>query len=344
MRREPAGGRRCSAAACCWATAPTAKRAAAPSASSTGSPTIARRYAPRASCRVNFRSPSRSPASIGCSATTWRRWWTSPRWPTISASISWCCRTTSRSGRRLDRYPYAAEFPYPPGEPWLEPLTALAAIAGATRRVRLGTGVLIAPLRPVLLLAKTVATLDVLSRGSGRSRDRHRLAARGVRRAGDGVRGPDRTDGRCRARLPRVVGAGAAGLGRVARRSRSPTSGRAPRPVQTRVPIWYGGQLTPPMVERIATLGDGWLPLGPTVPEIAAGIETLRAAFRARGRDPATLGVRVGVPVVADDAGRVDAAATFASAPELAAMGVTSLSVALGRVGPHPCRHRALPP
>lgn len=65
-------------------------------------------------------------------------------------------------GSRLDRYPYGKAFPYPPAEPWLEPLTSLAAIAGATRRVRLGTGVLIAPLRPALLLAKTVASLDVL--------------------------------------------------------------------------------------------------------------------------------------------------------------------------------------
>jgi hypothetical protein len=37
------------------------------------------------------------------------------------------------------------------------------------------------------------------------------------------------------------------------------------------------------------------------------------------------------VPVLVDAAGRVDAAATFAPAGELAAMGVTSLSVALGR-------------
>ena len=67
-------------------------------------------------------------------------------------------------GPNTDAYPYG-KFPLPNSEPWLEPVTTLAAIAGATRRIRLGTGVLIAPLRPALLLAKSLATLDVLSRG-----------------------------------------------------------------------------------------------------------------------------------------------------------------------------------
>lgn len=50
-------------------------------------------------------------------------------------------------------------------EPWLETLTVLAAVAAATSRVRLATGVVIASLRGPAMLAKTAATLDVLSEG-----------------------------------------------------------------------------------------------------------------------------------------------------------------------------------
>lgn len=46
-----------------------------------------------------------------------------------------------------------------------EPLTTLAVMAGATRRIRLMTGVLLAPLRNAGILAKEVATLDALSNG-----------------------------------------------------------------------------------------------------------------------------------------------------------------------------------
>ncbi|MCY4440886.1 MAG: LLM class flavin-dependent oxidoreductase [Deltaproteobacteria bacterium] len=47
----------------------------------------------------------------------------------------------------------------------LEALTVLAAVAGATDNIRLGTSVLLSALRHPALLAKTVATLDFLSNG-----------------------------------------------------------------------------------------------------------------------------------------------------------------------------------
>ena len=46
---------------------------------------------------------------------------------------------------------------------WLEPLTTLAVAAGATERVRLGTSILIMPLRNPVILAKELATLQFLS-------------------------------------------------------------------------------------------------------------------------------------------------------------------------------------
>src|ERR1700761_9188787 len=67
------------------------------------------------------------------------------------------------------------------GVPVLDSLTALAAAAAVTDRVRLGVGVLIAPLRPVAWIAKQVATLQYLSGdrvllGIGAGGDRHDAA------------------------------------------------------------------------------------------------------------------------------------------------------------------------
>lgn len=50
-------------------------------------------------------------------------------------------------------------------KPRLEPLSTLAAIGACTERVRLGTAVLLAALRHPVLLAQTMATVDLLSNG-----------------------------------------------------------------------------------------------------------------------------------------------------------------------------------
>ncbi|MGB7220181.1 MAG: LLM class flavin-dependent oxidoreductase [Vicinamibacterales bacterium] len=50
-------------------------------------------------------------------------------------------------------------------KPRFEPVAALAAIAARTSRVRIGTAVMLPVIRPVVPLAHSLATLDVISRG-----------------------------------------------------------------------------------------------------------------------------------------------------------------------------------
>lgn len=234
-------------------------------------------------------------------------------------------------GPRVDRYPFG-KFPYGPEEPWVEPLTMLAAIAAVTRRVRLATGVLIAPLRPAVVLAKTASTLDALSGGRldlgvGTGWQREEFEAVGVPFAGRAARMDDIVRA-CQALWTHEPPVSFS----------SPTVSFEdlwcePRPTQPRgIPVWFGGGPTEATARRVAELGVGWLPIG-VMPrdELARGIELLRAEFARAGRDPATPGVRAGIAAVTGDDRRLDLESTLAPVAELEAMGVTMVSLGLGR-------------
>ena len=237
-------------------------------------------------------------------------------------------------GPRTDRYPYG-RFPFGNDEPWPEPLTTLAAIAGATSRIRLGTGILIVPLRSPLLLAKTIATLDVLSRGRvdlgvGTGWQREEFTASGIAFSGRGERMMD-TLRACRV------------LWRDAPATFQSTTCSfdevwcLPRPQQPEgIPIWFGLALGPRTVERIVEIGTGWAPLGLTDEELATGIETLRAGFAEAGRDPETLGVRIGAPIGLDRDGRPDLDRTLAQLGALQEQGATVASFALAAFAHRP--------
>jgi len=64
-------------------------------------------------------------------------------------------------------YPYSTTGQLAGGaaQDYLEPLAMLGYLAHATKRVRLGTSVLVVPYRNPLVTAKTLATIDQLSRG-----------------------------------------------------------------------------------------------------------------------------------------------------------------------------------
>jgi probable F420-dependent oxidoreductase len=61
--------------------------------------------------------------------------------------------------------PQVPPSPSPPGAPFLDPAVSLAFVAAHTERIRLATGIVILPQRNPLILAKEIASLDVLSRG-----------------------------------------------------------------------------------------------------------------------------------------------------------------------------------
>jgi probable F420-dependent oxidoreductase len=61
--------------------------------------------------------------------------------------------------------PQVPPSPVPPETPFLDPAVALAFVAAHTRTLRLGTGIIILPQRNPLVLAKELASLDLVSGG-----------------------------------------------------------------------------------------------------------------------------------------------------------------------------------
>jgi len=231
-------------------------------------------------------------------------------------------------GEHTDRYPWGP-FPFAPDLPWLEPLTVLSAMAAVTERLRFSTKILIAPLRPAPLLAKTLATLDVLSRGrmeigvsTGWQREEYEAA--GLDWAQRGQLLTD-TMGACKALWQDAPASFA-----------SPTVSFeriwcAPRPLQPGgLPIWFAGSLHRRNLDRIVRLGDGWIPppYSP-VEQLAADVPRLREAWAAAGREPSALQVQGDLAPVRDASGRPDLAASLAAAPEWARAGATTLNVVM---------------
>lgn len=194
---------------------------------------------------------------------------------------------------RPEKYPFGA-YPHRFDEPWPDPFATLAAIAAVTHRLRLITGIVIAPLRPPVLLAKQAATLHALSEGRfilGVSTSWHEeeYAALGV---------PFHERG---ARLDDLLGACRALWGAQPASYSSPSISFesllcVPHPEHAGdIPIWIGSANTPRMVRRVTRYGKGWMPFVGPEPRpfemMASGVQALRDAFVAAGRDPAELEV-----------------------------------------------------
>jgi probable F420-dependent oxidoreductase len=174
-----------------------------------------------------------------------------------------------------------------------DPLTALAFAAGRTRRLKLGTSVLVVPGRNPVVLAKELATLDRLSNGRALpavglgAPNPVEHSAFGVRRE---ERGPwfDEALGLMR-RLWTEDDVHHDG-----ERFHLEGVTLRPRPVQQPIELWLGGQ-APSELRRVGRLSDGWLPSFCTVDDVAEGWVTVTetAAAHDRSIDPEHLGVLI---------------------------------------------------
>lgn len=230
-------------------------------------------------------------------------------------------------GDRLDRYPFG-DFHFTPDVPWLEPLSVIAAIAAVTQRVRMSTKILIAPLRPAPLLAKTLATIDHLSQGRvdigvATGWQREEYDASGLDWARRGQLLTD-TLAACRALW-----------------GPSPASFRSesfsfdgiwcePKPRQARLPIWIAGGPHRRNVDRLVRFGDGWIP--PAYADLASfahDAAIVQTAWRDAGHGRA-LELQGDLDVVLGANGRPDIEASLATgAPPLLDAGATTINVVL---------------
>jgi probable F420-dependent oxidoreductase len=195
-------------------------------------------------------------------------------------------------------YPLAPRTPYPATadgvlpeyfKRCMDPVEALTFVAGHTRRITLGTSVLNMPFYHPVVLARRLATLDVLSGGRlrlglGQAWSADELEAVGAdpkaraERADEFIEvlktlwGPDPVEFRGRHfRVARSI----VGL----------------KPVQKPHPPIYLAGYVPPALRRAARVADGWLPSNLPVPAVEKMIGGLRGFAREAGRDPGRLEV-----------------------------------------------------
>lgn len=232
---------------------------------------------------------------------------------------------------------YALPGNQDPGTPWPSSIVLLSAIAAATTTLRLAASAIIAPLRHPLLLAKDLATLDLLS--EGRLVVQPTVGWHEPEHAALGVPFADRG-----ALLDEHLAAWRAAWGP------SPASFAGehyrfedvwlePKPFrEDGVRLWLGSStLHDRLLRRLVEYGHGWNPLGrPTDEDVAR----LRTALAEAGRDPADIELVGGTRGRFPDADSVaDLDEALATIPSQIDRGFTSICIKPSQFLDDPSRH-----
>lgn len=190
--------------------------------------------------------------------------------------------------------------PYTHCDPFHEPFLLFSFMAAVTTRLGFITGVIILPQRQTALVAKQAATLDVLSNGRFRLGVGIGWNAVEYTALGEEFRTRGRRSEAQIALLRRLwteplvtVDDGWHTI---------PDAGLNPLPVQRPIPIWLGGHADA-VLERVARLGDGWLPNHRTADAAADALAKLDGFLAQHGRTRRDLGIEPRLHYKDGDAG-----------------------------------------
>jgi probable F420-dependent oxidoreductase len=229
---------------------------------------------------------------------------------------------------------YALPGNQDPSTPWPDALTVLAAVASVTSRLRLVASSIIAPLRHPLLLAKQLATLDLLSEG--------RLVVQPTvswhRPEYEAVGVPFERRGE-------LLDEHLAAWGVLWRETPASFEGRhyrfsdvwlEPKPFRAKGPaLWFGSEtMHERLLRRLVTYGSGFNPLGRPSDE---DLERLRSGMAAAGRDAAELEMVGGTRGRFDGPnGVADLGEALASIPAQLERGFTTICIKPSQFIDHP--------
>lgn len=183
------------------------------------------------------------------------------------------------------------------GGRYLDPLVTLSVLAGATERIRLGTGVLILPYRPPLPTAKQVASLQELSAG-------RLLLGVGIGWMDPEFRalGLDRHQrGRQSDQTLSFINRCFADPEDLAEANGQPFLFRPNPPAP---PIYVGGR-APHALQRAIRHGAGWLPMGADPERLAQDLAEFRRLAAEAGRSPGPVTLMAPLPLQQPDKCRV---------------------------------------
>lgn len=168
-------------------------------------------------------------------------------------------------------------------QPFLEALSTMAALAGATERLKFGMNAVVVSLRDPLLLAKQCATIDFLSGGrllpvfGVGSDNAPEWQATGTSPRGRGRRADEALEIMTRLWSEESVSF-------EGEHYRYTNASISPRPVQVPLPLWIGGS-SRAAIRRTARLGSGWLAGIQTPAQVAPVVSAIKSEAKAAGRE-----------------------------------------------------------